>query len=236
MSELFKQVLAITVISFSFVGEIYAQQGGGYGDSFPFSTLPGREFRLDYNPTLMPDLNPGLMMPDRLKNRSMLPDISLQYQKPSYEIWHRPIYNEMNISGRLLNSNIIAYPLLGKNAFYLSGTQDFMPGISSMNSMTAGLMIQPVDNWIIDISGSAVKYQDFIGIHNDFTFNASTHFSLSDNLIINIFGGYSINALRNVVEGFDTRSPFAPVSYFGGTLEYRFTDGFSLEGGYETGV
>lgn len=231
MSELSKQVLVITVILFSFLGEAYAQQGGNYGDSFPFSTLPGREFKLEYDPKLIQGLNPDLMRSNRLIKEDILSGTPLQYEPPLYEIWHRSIYNDLNLSGRLLNSNLISYPVLGKNTFYLSGTQDFMPGISSMNSMTAGFMIQPMDNWIINISGSAIKYQDFIDIHNDFTINASTYITLSDNWRINILGGYSMNAMKNVVEGVDKKSPFAPSSYFGGSLEYKFTDNFSLEGG-----
>lgn len=231
MSELFKQVLVITVILFSFLGEAYAQHRENYGDSFPFSILPGREFKLEYHPKLIQGLNPDLMRPNKLIKENILSGTPLPYEPSLYEIWHRPMYNDMNLLGRLLNSNLISYPVLGKNTFYLSGTQDFMPGISSMNSMTAGFMIQPMDNWIINISGSAVKYQDFIDIHNDFTINASTYITLSDNWRINILGGYSMNAMKNVVEGVDKKSPFAPSSYFGGSLEYKFTDNFSLEGG-----
>jgi len=232
MSELSKQVLVITVvILFSFLGEAYAQQRENYGDSFPFSTLPGREFKLEYNPKLIQDLNPDQMREDRLRKKNILPEMPLQYELPPYETRHKLIYNSVDLSGGILNSNFISYPVLGKNAFYLSGRQELMPGISSMNSMTAGFIIQPMDNWIINISGSAIKYRDFIGIHNDFTINASTYIALSDNWGINIFGGYSMNAMKNVVGGVDTKSPFAPSSYFGGSLEYKFTDKLSLEAG-----
>lgn len=231
MSKLLKQVLVITVIFFSFVGTVHAQQRESRGDSFPFSTLPGREFKLEYNHKLMQGLNPDLMRPNILMKKHILPDMPLQYELPPYETWHKPIYNSLNLSGGILNSNLISYPVLGKNAFYLSGTQELMPGISSMNSMTAGFMVQPTDNWIININSSAVKYRDFIGIQNDFTINATTYISLSDNWGINIYGSYSMNEMNNVIKGFDMKSPFAPNSYFGGSLEYKFTDKVSLEAG-----
>lgn len=231
MSELFKQILAIIVISFSFVGEVHAQQGGSRGDSFPYSTLPGHEFKLEYNHKLMQDLDPDLMRLNILMKKNILPDMPLQYELLPYETWHKPIYNSLDLSGGILNSNFISYPVLGKNAFYLSGTQDLMPGIFFMNSMTAGFIIQPTDNWVINMSGSAIKYRDLIGIHNDFSIKASTYISLSDHWGINIFGGYSVNAMNNVAERVNTKSPFAPSSYFGGSLEYKFTDKFSFEAG-----
>ncbi|MDO5665906.1 MAG: hypothetical protein Q4G63_11710, partial [Bacteroidia bacterium] len=150
----------------------------------------------------------------------------LQYEKPKYNI---PTYN-LNLDKISLSHYPLSY--LGENnVLYMSHTNDLMPGMAAVNNINLGLKIQPTENWHIDISNSAYKYRDFTGIYNDYTINASSYISLSDNFGINVYGRYSTQALDNTNAGSIPYSPFAPYSYFGGSVEFKITDKFGIEAG-----
>lgn len=123
------------------------------------------------------------------------------------------------------------YPVGNDGVFYMNNLYDIMPGMSSMNSISAGFKIQPTENWYINLGSSAYQYRDFSGIYNDFTIDASSYISISDNLGLNLYGRYSVNGRNNADAGSVMNSPFAPSSFYGGSIEFRITDKFGIEAG-----
>ena len=191
-------------------------------DSFAISILKRREYPLNIKEQFRQDL----LSPSVEANKPLMLTFPLRYETPKYEI---PAHN--------LNLDHISYLpyrvyALGDNTLlYMSHTNDFMSGMATVNNINAGLRIQPTENWHINISNSAYKYRDFTGIYNDYTINASSYISLSDNFGINVFGSYSTQAVNNTISGAMPYSPFAPYSYYGGSVEFRVTDKFGIEAG-----
>lgn len=223
--------LSISLVIQIFIMSTFAQQNESCDGMFSVSVLFQHEININYNHTLMQDLNPDFLRLKKLIKKEKLLVTPLQFEKPSYDIWQNATFNSLNLTGGIRNANFILYPLLERNAFYVSGMKESMPSISSMNSMTIGFKLQATDNWVINISSSAVKFGDMFGIHNDFTVNVTSYISLSDYWWIILYGGYSMNGKNNVIEGVNMKSPFAPNSYFGGSIEHQFSRKFSIEAG-----
>lgn len=127
------------------------------------------------------------------------------------------------------------YPLTEQKQINLYGTNthQILPGISLGNSATIGIILKPINRWEIDISSTALKYQDPLRNYYDIAFNASSHVFLSEKMGVHIYGGYSINGFKNVIKNYDAKSPFAPTSGYGTGIVYKFSDNFNIEFGFK---
>lgn len=203
---------------------VYAQQTGT--DSITLNILQRREYPLSFGEQFKQQLSRDMLVPTIEIRKPLTLDFPHKYEAPKYE--------NRNHNLHLDKISFLSYPYysLGENAaLYMSRTDDLLPGIAAMNNINVGLVIQPTENWYINISNSAYKYRDFTGIYNDYTINASSYVSLSENLGINIYGSYSTQAMNNTVSGAMPHSPFAAYSYYGGSIEFRITDKFGIEAG-----
>ncbi len=188
-------------------------------DSVNFPILLHPNFPLSFHEQMRQNL-----VKSSMETKKTLP--LLQYEKHKYNI---STYN-LNLD----KNSLLHYPVyhLGENSMlYMSRTNDLMPGMADVNNINLGMKMQPTEGWYLDISNSAYKYRDFTGIYNDYTINASSYISLSDNFGINVYGSYSTQAMNNTNAGSIPYSPFAPYSYYGGSLEYKITDKFGIEVG-----
>lgn len=151
-------------------------------------------------------------------------DLSSQYEIPSYKPVLKPTGN-FNI----LPAN--AYSIGDYGKLYLSHRQNYIPGISTVNAASATFKIQPTEKWFINIGSTASKYRDYSGIYNNLTIDASTYIPIAENFGLNVYGSYSTNAQNNANAGAIMYSPFAPNSYYGGSIEVKITDKFGIEAG-----
>jgi len=115
--------------------------------------------------------------------------------------------------------------------FYMQNETNSIPGITATNSVSAGYFMHLMNNWHINVRATTLMYRDFSGIYTDFPINVSSHAFISDRLGINAYGQYSINSIPNSEKGSIPNSPFAPNSYFGGSLEFRITEKLGVETG-----
>lgn len=135
----------------------------------------------------------------------------------------------VNVQNQFVYYDYSNYPLGDNDVFYMNHLYDIMPGMSSVNSISAGFKMQPTGNWYINLGSSAYQHRDFSGIYNDFTIDASSYISISDNLGLNLYGRYSVNGMNNVDAGSVMNLPFAPYSFCGGSIEFRITDKLDIE-------
>lgn len=131
-------------------------------------------------------------------------------------------------------NNILVTPPIyttDNGLFYMQNGTNYIPGIAATNSVSAGYFMHLMNNWHIDVRVAPLMYRDFTGIYKDFPISVSSHTLISDRLGINAYGQYSINSIPNAEKGSIPNSPFAPKSYFGGSLEFRITEKLGVEGG-----
>lgn len=128
------------------------------------------------------------------------------------------------------------YPLQEQKFISMFGahTHYFMPGISSGNNATLGLTLKPLDHWSVDVSGTALRYNDLLGYYDDFIVTTSSNITLYDNLELRLYGGYSTNGMYNTNKNYIAKSPFAANSHYGIGIEYKFSDSFKVESGFKS--
>lgn len=221
-----KHILKLTFVMFTLQTCCFLVSAQIGTDSITLNILQRREYPLSFGEQFKQQLSYDILVPSIEIRKSLTLDFPLKYEAPKYE--------NRNHNLHLDKISFLSYPhySLGENAaLYMSRTDDLLPGVAAMNNINAGLVIHPTENWYINISNSAYKYRDFTGIYNDYTINASSYVSLSDNLGINVYGSYSTQAMNNTVRGAMPYSPFAPYSYYGGSIEFKITDKFGIEAG-----
>ncbi len=128
------------------------------------------------------------------------------------------------------------YPLQEQKSISMYGARAryFMPGISSGNSATLGLTLRPLDQWSVEVSGTALRYNDLLGYYDDFIITISSNITLYDNLELRLYGGYSTNGINNTNKNYIAKSPFAANSHYGIGIEYKFSDSFKIESGFKS--
>ena len=128
------------------------------------------------------------------------------------------------------------YPLQEQKNISIHGahTGYLIPGISSGNSAALGLTLKPLDHWSVDVSGTALRYNDLLGYYEDFIITTSSNITLYDNLDLRLYGGYSTNGLNNTNINYIAKSPFEVNSHFGIGIEYKFSDSFKIESGFKS--
>ncbi len=128
------------------------------------------------------------------------------------------------------------YPLQEEKFISIHGARAryLMPGISSGNSATLGLTLKPLDHWSVDVSGTALIYNDLLGYYDDFIITISSNITLYDNLKLRLYGGYSTNGINNTNKNFIAKSPFAANSHYGIGIEYKFSDSFKIESSFKS--
>lgn len=133
-------------------------------------------------------------------------------------------------SGLMDYDNIRVRRLTDRSAYMIQGTSNNYIGMGLRNSMGASYIYQPANRWNIAVGAEAVKYSNLRGNYNDFVFKASTSYDVTDWLKVDVFGQYSVNALRNQNSSM-MYSPFAPQSNYGGGLTLKLTDDFGVRVG-----
>lgn len=180
------------------------------------------------------------------KTSSNLSTISAGMYNPSQKSEYRDakVYlPELNVytGPPLENNTFTSYPFANDYSFYstipISGnmwisTSSIQRGYTSMGatrSIGAQFNYQPAD-WIILSGGPFSAKNSMYGYHNsDIGVNGSMKFILNDRIRLNAFGQYSRNdSDRNL------RGPLLnmyPHTFYGGSVEFKITDKFGLEGG-----
>lgn len=102
------------------------------------------------------------------------------------------------------------------------------PSLGAMNLVDIQLNYQPVD-WLIMSGGTyGSKYSLYGFNYNDFGFNGALKFIPHDRIRFNVYGQYSINARSNDVP---SMMGIYPTTHYGGTIEFKITEKFGVEGG-----
>lgn len=216
------KLLLILIVNMIYISPSYSQKLKG--DSLNIHLLQQHEYAFDMKDNLKQKLlqqsiksNMGMDVPFKI-------DLSSQYEILSYKPLLKPTEN-FNI----LPPN--AYSIGDYSKLYLNHGQNNVPGISTVNTATATFRIQPTEDWFINIGSTASKYRDYSGMYNNLTIDASTYIPIAENFRLNVYGSYSTNAQNNVNAGAIMHSPFAPSSYYGGSVEIKITERFGIEAG-----
>lgn len=195
-------------------------------NSVVFPILPYHEFSLNLKEEFKHDLRQELIMNTSKNNKSISLNFPFKYELNNGVV----LQHNLNLNEILLQPSPVYY--IGDNSiFQMNQPQDITPSLSSICNVCVGFKIQATENWSIDISSSAYKYKDFSGIYNDFSINASSYIPVSENFGVNVYGSYALNAINNANAGSVPYSPFAPSSYYGGSVEYKISDKFGIEAG-----
>lgn len=220
--NILKLLLLISLISLCFPSSINAQ--GITKDSLEIRALLQHENSYDMKDKFRQDL---LNSPMEYKLRLQTPKtLNLP---PKYEMPTHNLNLKATTDLSILPSN--AYSIGDYSRLYLNYGQNNVPGISTVNTASATFRIQPTEDWFINIGSTASKYRDYSGLYNNLTIDASTYIPIAENFGLNVYGSYSTNAQNNANAGAIMHSPFAPSSYYGGSVEIRITERFGIEAG-----
>lgn len=220
--NILKLLLLISLISLCFPSSINAQEITK--DSLEIRALLQHKNSYDMKDKFRQDL---LNSPMEYKLRLQTPKtINLP---PKYEMPTHNLNLKATTDLSILPSN--AYSIGDYSRLYLNYGQNNVPGISTVNTASATFRIQPTEDWFINIGSTASKYRDHSGFYNNLTIDASTYIPIAENFGLNVYGSYSTNVQNNANAGTIMHSPFAPSSYYGGSVEIRITERFGIEAG-----
>lgn len=216
------RLFLLSLTLYGHVLSVTAQQD--HSNIFSYSDLSKREYHLQLHDQLRKGFNRDLLKHDMwiIHNQKALQITDINSSLDAYDVnnSYRSSYN-VNHTGFLPS-------LSDRNSFSFLGEANAIPGITSLNKVTLGYNSNLSDNWNVNVSSSAVKFRDLTGIHNDFSIDASVYFSITNDLELKLHGGYSIKGVKNVIAGYDMRSPYAPSTSYGGNIEYKISDKLSV--------
>lgn len=110
-----------------------------------------------------------------------------------------------------------------------SSSQYGYPTLGAIRSVGVNFNFMPTDWLTIGVGPYAAKY-NFYGLNNnDVGINGSLKFRLTDRINVNGYGQYSAFADQNRVYG--PLMNMYPSTYYGGTIEFKITQKFGIEGG-----
>lgn len=110
-----------------------------------------------------------------------------------------------------------------------SSSQYGYPTLGAIRSVGVNFNYMPTD-WLTIGAGPYGSKYNFYGINNnDVGVNGSLKFRLTDRISINGYGQYSVFADKNKVYG--PLVNMYPSTYYGGTVEFKITEKFGVEGG-----
>lgn len=134
---------------------------------------------------------------------------------------HLPLQNDYNLRASYSIGNNLSINTQSYNKEYMH--------LGGIRTVGGQLMYQPTE-WLSISGGPYVsKYMINQGIYNDFGFSGALQIKLSDNVYINGYGQYSVNAQRNRIGG-PMSSMFNP-TYYGGTMEFKINENWGIEAG-----
>lgn len=227
-------VSSLLFILFVPYSSMYAQQSLSQSNATPFSKLLEGTYELKDSNKLVFNLKPTpiFVTPYKLNENKNFIYHPIQFEKFNLKSYSTLNHNNINFISPAY-SDLSSYKISDESVFYLNNSQNTLHGLSSVNRVTVGVRLQPTENWSIDINSSVLKYRDLIDVYGDLTFGISTYIPITDKMGVNLFGEYSTRAHKNVYANYDMKSPFAAYPYFGGSLQYKFSDNFKIEGGME---
>lgn len=151
---------------------------------------------------------------------------------PPVTLYKGPLIDDNPIISRFPFVNDYSFfnvtPLSRRAWISTMARQNTYPTLGAVRSVYAQFNYKVTD-WLIFSGGTyGAKYNLYGGHYNDFGTTGAMKFILHDRIRINGYGQYSVNAKSNGVG--NTMGMF-PQTYYGGTLEFKVTEKFGVEGG-----
>lgn len=178
-----------------------------------------------------PSLRPSLSLEKSNPKNLNIPPIYIYVGPPTENLYNTsfPFANDYSFyGGHMLSDNLWLTSSSIKNTY---------PSLGGINSVNVQLNYQPAE-WL-RISGgpygAKYNYPGFRGgnlqpLHfNDYGVNGNVKFIITDRIRINGYGQYSVNAKNNGIHG--PMMGMYPQTYYGGSLEFKITEKFGVEGG-----
>lgn len=158
------------------------------------------------------------------------------FPKLEYNPYELPQFPQLSLNENFnfLNqnyNNYKLYPLSDRTAVLLNNQHQVYMGLGAMDNLSGSLLFQPDERWQISLTGAAYRTVDFTGLKNNFTVGGATRFALTDRIGLNAFGAYVLNQQNTLNYALPVLSPMAPRNYYGGTIDFRITDHWGIEGG-----
>lgn len=136
---------------------------------------------------------------------------------------HYPFANDYNLSA--------AYKLSDKAWLATNSNNITYPTLGVTRTVNARLGYDVTD-WLSISGGTYVsKYSINNNQFNDIGVNGALRLKATDNIRFNVYGQYSRNGKQNGVGG--PMSSMYQQSYYGGTVEFKFSDSFGIEAGMQ---
>lgn len=191
-----------------------------FNDKLDYSLKP------DYSSTVGKSVSP-VFEPLKTKNTE-----SIDLKLPSLDVYLGPPL-ENNIFTRYPFANDYSFVsgMVISNKAWLSSSsrQHGYPTLGAVRSVGVNFNYMPTD-WLTVSAGPYGSKYHFYGLNNnDVGINGSLKFRLTDKVSINGYGQYSVFADQNRVYG--PLMNMYPSTYYGGTLEFKITQKFGIEGG-----
>ena len=203
---------------------------------------------IGFNPTITFQDNPkhlnDLMLAPKISNYSINSQFDDSYKILSGTILPKMEYNPyeipefstapINENFNFLNqnyNNYKFYPLSDYTALLLNNQHQVFYGMGAIDNVSGSFLLQPDERWQISLTGAGYRTVDFTGLRTNFTVGGSTRFALTDRIGLNAFGSYVVNQANTLNHSFPILSPLAPRHNYGGTIDFRITEHWGIEGG-----
>lgn len=105
-----------------------------------------------------------------------------------------------------------------------SGSYTALPALGTMGTGSLGFLAAPTDRLTIGMGASGVKYHMGRSAWNDFGLYLNGSYKLTDRLSVNAFGQYYFDKRFHTVAAMG----YMQSVVYGGTLDYKFSDSFSM--------
>lgn len=175
------------------------------------------------------DLNTHYDDSYKLLSGTILPKLEYNpYEIPKFQ--QIPVNENYSFLNQNYN-NYRLYPLSDRTALLLNNRHQVYIGLGVMDNVSGNLLFQPDERWEISLTGAGYRTVDFTGLRTNFTVGGSSRFALTDRLGVNAFGTYVANQQSTLNHALPVLSPMAPRHNYGGTIDFRITDHWGIEGG-----
>ncbi|MDO4510480.1 MAG: hypothetical protein Q4B68_01510 [Bacteroidales bacterium] len=158
------------------------------------------------------------LLPDSLKT---VPDLSINPQvmptQTTFDFRGNPFSRDWSAGGEIVR-------LTPQVSVVGSGSRTSLPALGNIGTATLGFRIMPTDRLTVAMGASGVKYHMGRSAWNDYGLYLNGSYRLSERLSVNAFGQYYFDQRYHSVAGMG----YMQSAVYGGSLNYEFSDDFSL--------
>ncbi len=157
-------------------------------------------------------------LPDSLKTAPELSVKPLVYRSESkFDFRGNPFVHDWSAGGEVLR-------LADGLSVVGSGSYTALPALGTMGTGSLGFRATPTERFTLGFGASGVKYHMGRSAWNDFGLYLNGSYKLTDRLSVNAFGQYYFDKRFHSVAAMG----YMQSAVYGGSLDYQFSDSFSL--------